>query len=86
MLQRTVIVLVSLVFALLCTAAGHIAYASITVTWLDRIHFFNYLPAGAFALRCCGPSSRHLNRLSRARYRHASILGRRDRFFGRHLT
>ena len=42
MLKRTLIVLVSLVFALLCTAAGHIAYASITVTWLDRIHFFNY--------------------------------------------
>jgi len=42
MLKRTVIVLVSLTFALLCTTAAHIGYATLTRIWLDRVHFFNY--------------------------------------------
>ena len=42
MLKRAVIVLVSLTFAVLCTAVAHIGYVTLTVIWLDRIHFFNY--------------------------------------------
>ena len=40
MLTRIVIVSVSRIFALLCTVAAHIAYA--TVNLLDRVHLFNY--------------------------------------------
>jgi hypothetical protein len=42
MLKRTVIILVSLIFAVLCTAVAHISYMSVAVIWLDRVHFFNY--------------------------------------------
>ena len=40
--ERTVILFVSLIIALLCTAAAHLAYATVTRIWLDHVHFFNY--------------------------------------------
>jgi|KBSMisStandDraft_5_1062788.scaffolds.fasta_scaffold820568_1 hypothetical protein len=42
MLRRATIILASLLFALLCTIAAFISYMTVTVIWLDRIHFFSY--------------------------------------------
>jgi hypothetical protein len=42
MLKHAVTVLVSLIFALFCTAVASIAYTVVIRVWLDRTHFFSY--------------------------------------------